>query len=98
MRCTLSSSELTSPGSTRSVSEASQASQKPLVVRLEAAPDNPSLVGGKAASLGGLIRAGYRVPHGCCLTNVAYHRFVAASGLDRLVAEKLSSLDPRDLG
>ncbi len=39
------------------------------------------VVGGKAANLGELIRAGFRVPPGFCLTTVAYHQ-VAAGAFD----------------
>ncbi|MCE3550076.1 phosphoenolpyruvate synthase [Pseudonocardia sp. RS11V-5] len=37
-----------------------------------AAADDTALVGGKAASLGRLIRAGFPVPPGSCVTTVAY--------------------------
>jgi pyruvate,water dikinase len=40
-------------------------------VRLEAAAD-PDLVGGKAARLGEMLRAGFRVPPGFCLTTRAH--------------------------
>jgi len=42
-------------------------------------------VGGKAAKLGALIRAGYRVPGGFCVTTQAYERFVTAGRLTRLI-------------
>jgi len=52
-----------------------------LTIPLEACHD-PALVGGKAASLGHLIRRGFRVPPGLCLTTVAYHETLRAAGLD----------------
>jgi rifampicin phosphotransferase len=39
------------------------------------------LVGGKAAALGGLIRAGERVPAGFCITTVAHDEVLASGGL-----------------
>src|SRR5713226_5638956 len=44
-----------------------------------------SLVGGKAANLGELIRADFPVPDGFCVTTVAYAQ--VSTGLDRIVAE-----------
>lgn len=52
----------------------------PLVLPLEACRD-PALVGGKAAGLGRLIRSGFRVPPGLCLSVVAYHETLRAAGL-----------------
>ncbi|WP_433501880.1 PEP/pyruvate-binding domain-containing protein [Pseudonocardia halophobica] len=43
----------------------------PRILDLAAAAD-PALVGGKAASLGRLIRAGFPVPPGSCVTTTAY--------------------------
>ncbi|MEU7816502.1 PEP/pyruvate-binding domain-containing protein [Pseudonocardia sp. NPDC049154] len=43
----------------------------PRILDLAAAAD-PALVGGKAASLGRMIRAGFPVPPGSCVTTVAY--------------------------
>lgn len=43
----------------------------PLILPLDACED-PLLVGGKAAGLGRLIRLGFRVPPGLCLTTEAY--------------------------
>jgi pyruvate,water dikinase len=40
------------------------------------------MVGGKAAGLGALIRAGFRVPAGFCLTTAAYHAALRAAGFD----------------
>ena len=41
-----------------------------------------SLVGGKAANLGELMRAGFSVPAGFCVTTAAYARIAARAGLD----------------
>ena len=68
---------------------------KPLVLDLlAAAPDELALVGGKAANLGVLLRAGFPVPAGVCLTTVAYSRAVGAA-LDDVVAE-LAATEPQD--
>src|SRR6266566_6746096 len=40
------------------------------------------LVGGKAANLGELMRAGFSVPAGFCVTTAAYARIAARAGLD----------------
>jgi phosphoenolpyruvate synthase/pyruvate phosphate dikinase len=53
------------------------------------------MVGGKAAQLGELIRAGFAVPAGFCVTTTAYAQISAAAGLDALLAE-LSSVPPTD--
>ena len=58
-------------------------------------------VGGKNASLGemigGLAQAGIMVPGGFATTAQAYREFLAASGLDRRIAERLKKLDPSDV-
>src|SRR6185503_266616 len=41
-----------------------------------------TLVGGKAANLGVLTRAGLPVPQGVCVTTEAYRRVAASAGLD----------------
>src|SRR5712691_3863435 len=55
----------------------------PLVIPLETL-DRTSLpvAGGKAANLGELIRAGFAVPAGFCVTTAAYVRVSARAGLD----------------
>ena len=62
----------------------------PLVLPLEAVdptdPDTLGRVGGKAANLGALVRAGFAVPAGVCLTTAAYRRAVG-SALDGLLSE-----------
>ena len=52
------------------------------VIPLEDATDKDErFVGGKAARLGALLRAGLRVPPGVCVTTAAYDRFVDGAGL-----------------
>jgi phosphoenolpyruvate synthase/pyruvate phosphate dikinase len=43
---------------------------------------DPALVGGKAAGLGRLVRSGFHVPPGLCLTIDAFHEALRAAGLD----------------
>jgi len=47
----------------------------------DANDEDERLVGGKAARLGALLRAGLRVPPGVCVTTTAYDRFVDGAGL-----------------
>ena len=54
-----------------------------LVMPLESSTD-PALVGGKAAGLARLIRKGFRVPPGLCLTTQVYRDTLRAGGLDPL--------------
>jgi pyruvate,water dikinase len=62
--------------------------------------DLPS-VGGKNASLGemigGLARAGVRVPGGYATTAGAFQAFLAESALDRRIADRIKALDPQDV-
>jgi pyruvate,water dikinase len=62
--------------------------------------DLPS-VGGKNASLGemigGLARAGVRVPGGYATTAQAFQAFLSGSGLDRRIAERIKTLNPQDV-
>ncbi len=44
--------------------------------------DDPARVGGKAAHLGRLQRASFRVPSGLCLTTEAYRQVLREAGLD----------------
>ena len=53
-------------------------------------------VGGKAANLGELLRAGLPVPAGFCLTTQAYRRATEGAGLDA-VHESLAAASPEDL-
>ncbi|WP_026637867.1 phosphoenolpyruvate synthase [Bordetella petrii] len=58
-------------------------------------------VGGKNASLGEMISqlsgAGVRVPGGFATTAEAFRDFLKASGLDRRIADRLSTLNPEDV-
>lgn len=54
---------------------------EPFIIQLKDCSD-PSLVGGKAAGLGALIRHGFRVPPGLCLTTAAYRATLCAAGFD----------------
>jgi pyruvate, water dikinase len=62
--------------------------------------DLPS-VGGKNASLGemigGLARAGVRVPGGYATTASAFQAFLSENGLDRRIADRIKTLDPQDV-
>ena len=62
---------------------------------------NLAEVGGKNASLGemigGLSAAGVAVPGGFATTAAAFREFLAAGGLDKRIAERLKSLDPKDV-
>jgi pyruvate,water dikinase len=53
----------------------------PLILPLDACSD-PSLVGGKAWGLSRLIRRGFSVPPGVCLTTDAYRDALRAAGVD----------------
>lgn len=55
-----------------------------------------SLVGGKNASLGELMKAGVRVPSGFALTSHAYESFLARGGLRRAIDAALAPVDPTD--
>jgi len=54
----------------------------PLVLSLQLCSD-PKLVGGKAAGLGRLLRQGFRVPTGVCLTTRAYQETVGHLGWNK---------------
>lgn len=53
------------------------------------------LVGGKAAQLGQLIRAGFAVPAGFCVTTIAYARVAASAELEMRLSA-LSTVPPTD--
>src|SRR3954468_13991811 len=65
-----------------------------LVVALAEAPEDPALVGGKAANLAAMLRAGFPVPGGVCITTAAYRLFVETTGLDEVICSALTELDP----
>ena len=56
-----------------------------------------SLVGGKGANLGELVRANLPVPPSFCVTTKAYETFVRDSGLNAVVAAQLESADYEDV-
>ncbi len=60
-----------------------------IVPLAEAAGAGDGLVGGKAATLGALIQAGFRVPRGFCITTRAYEQFIAEAGLTQHLAMEL---------
>jgi phosphohistidine swiveling domain-containing protein len=53
-------------------------------------------VGGKGASLGELVAAGFPVPPGFAITTAAYRRFVVENGLSNVIARALSEIDASD--
>src|SRR5689334_13458798 len=53
------------------------------------------LAGGKAANLGELIRAGFPVPAGFCVTTTAYAQVAARAGLSPALLE-LEAVSPED--
>ncbi|WP_432557658.1 PEP/pyruvate-binding domain-containing protein [Granulicoccus sp. GXG6511] len=53
-------------------------------------------VGGKALSLGRLLRAGFPVPPGVVLTTSAYRAYVTEHGLAAVIADALTDVDPAD--
>ncbi len=59
----------------------------------EVGRDDLAEVGGKAANLGELVRAGFPVPPGSVLTTAAYRRFVDAAGIGAEVLAA-AALDP----
>ena len=56
-----------------------------------------SLVGGKAANLGELTRAGFAVPPGFCVSTEAYREVVEHADLDRLLAHAGATRGDNDL-
>lgn len=54
------------------------------------------MAGGKAANLGELLRAGFPVPSGFCVTTSAYRRVVEAAGIAPRLAGLLDDLDVED--
>ena len=71
-------------------------SGRPLLIRLDAdGPWSDRIVGGKAAKLAQLARAGFQVPKGFCLTTWAYDAFVKEAGLGVAIGMELGrkSLD-----
>lgn len=54
-------------------------------------------VGGKCASLGELLKAGFAVPPGFAITTQAHRAFLAENRLGEHIARALASLDPEDV-
>ncbi|CAM3184244.1 PEP/pyruvate-binding domain-containing protein [Stackebrandtia soli] len=73
----------------------SESEHEPLLLPLDS-PAELSSVGGKAKSLGTLIRAGLPTPGGFVLTTAAYRRFVEETGIAERVAAILSDMDAAD--
>ncbi len=59
----------------------------------EVTKDDVPLVGGKAANLGELLRAGIRVPPGYVVTAEAYKKFMEETGLFQKVLEIIKGID-----
>lgn len=56
-----------------------------------------SLVGGKNASLGEMLKAGIRVPHGFAVTTDSYLDFITETGIINDIYTTLSHVDPEDI-
>lgn len=54
-------------------------------------------VGGKGASLGKLVKAGFRVPSGFVITTRAYAEFLCANDLEAEIVKILKGLDYENL-
>ena len=59
----------------------------------EVSKDDTPLVGGKAANLGELLRAGIRVPPGFVVTAEAYKKFMEETGLFKKIIDMIKSID-----
>ncbi len=63
--------------------------------------DDVSLVGGKNASLGEMVRElrpkGVKIPDGFATTALAYQQFMKVAGLEDVIRKILSGLDPRNV-
>src|SRR3990172_2309159 len=55
-----------------------------------------AIAGGKAANLGELLRAGFPVPDGVCVTTEAYRRVIDASRIGPRLSKLLEALDVED--
>ena len=65
------------------------ARQRFVIPLAEVTDGDEPLVGGKAARLAALARAGFAVPGGFCLTIRAYQRFLTASHLNDVIRMEL---------
>ena len=75
---------------------ASSSSRHAYVATLGAAPIGSTDLGGKAASLDRLARAGYPIPPGFCLTAAAYRTHVAESRDPEGLAKSIAALPDED--
>ncbi len=62
----------------------------------ELSKDDTAFVGGKAANLGEMMRAGIPVPPGFVVTSYAFKKFIEETGLAEKIKEILSGLDVSD--
>lgn len=69
----------------------------PLVISLDAVPDDVNQVGGKALRLGRLTRAGLPVPRGFAVSAYAQRLFLERSGLSEIIAAELTKTSADDL-
>ena len=67
-----------------------------VILPLDVGADDLARVGGKAANLARLVRAGFAVPGGFVLTTAAYAAFVSANHLQRFIAATASAAAPDD--
>ena len=73
-------------------------SDRPLLISLDAPdPLDEQIVGGKAAKLGRLTHAGFRVPRGFCLTTWAYEAFVEDSKITAAIGMELGRKSMDDM-
>ena len=70
--------------------------QRALVLALDDPDAVPAIVGGKGASLGRLVRAGFRVPAGFHVTTGAYFDFVGRGGLHEAMLAALPAVGASD--
>lgn len=54
------------------------------------------LVGGKGANLGEMLRAGFPVPDGFCVTASAYRRVIEENHLESKIKDMLHQIDPKN--
>ncbi|MGB5438283.1 MAG: PEP/pyruvate-binding domain-containing protein, partial [Gammaproteobacteria bacterium] len=65
-------------------------SSRPLLIPLEThAESDEQIIGGKAAKLAQLSRAGFEVPRGFCLTTWAYEAFLKEAGISTAIRMEL---------
>lgn len=73
-------------------------SREPLLIPLDTCGQwDEKFVGGKAAKLGKLVRAGFEVPRGFCLTTRAYEAFVKDAGITPAIRMELGRKSMDDM-